>query len=418
MRRTLTLLGPDVLLHAMGGERPNNAVFVVECRGVLSADRVRRALDQLLPYAPYMSSRLERPLPWGRLRWRVVNGPPPLVQRRMGPRESIESLIDDVLNERVDPRRQASLRFLVVESHDGARSWLVLAWVHPLMDPRGAELLVAMLNAVDRGGEANAWAAKQMVEPPAEPHSPRSHGRLAERARAQIKAVGRYPVTSLGRSATGAGRLRHRRLVVPAVKRQLPLTLALVGHAVAELHRERGLQADQPFLVPISVDRRRKGEPGPVFGNYLSFHFARFTPAAAEDVAATASAIRRDMVEALRADLVEALWLGMSYSRYSPPCQLMRPFRGGGLASFNCADTGEIRPSLTTLLGAHVGGAYHAPCVQPQPGLGIFFSRFGETESIVAVSLDDVVTGAEIDRLLENVESRLAALRSSAIHEN
>lgn len=415
-RRSLTLLGPDVMLVAMGGGRPNNAVLVAECVGSLCADRIDRALDTLLAYAPYMSSRLERPFPWGRLRWTVVDGRPPVVRLRVGPAESIETVIEEVLNERIDPRREAPVRWLVIESHDGARSWLMLAWVHPLMDPRGAELLMAMLDAADRGGEANAWAMRQLVEPPADDHNHHARRRLARQALAQLKAIGREPPPALGRGVIGAGRLRHRRLVVPAVKRQLPSTLALVGRAVATLWRGRGLRSDQPFLVPISVDRRRKGEPGPVFGNFLSFHFARFTPAAAEDVAATAAAIRRDMADALRADQVEAVWAGMSIARYSPARQLLRPFRGEAPASFHCADTGESRPVLTTLFGTPVRSAYHVPGVQPRPGLGIFFSSFGETESIVAAWVDTVVTAAEIDRLLETIRSSVVATPMSAAH--
>ncbi len=65
--------------------------------------------------------------------------------------------------------------------------------------------------------------------------------------------------------------------------REITWRLAVVGKAMAELWRARGLP-DVPFLLPISVDLRPKGEPGPVFGNSLAFHFARFRPSDTTDV--------------------------------------------------------------------------------------------------------------------------------------
>jgi hypothetical protein len=115
------------------------------------------------------------------------------------------------------------------------------------------------------------------------------------------------------------------------------------------------------------------------------------------------------MAEAVRDDLVEALWAGMSVIRHYPPRHLLRPLGGREVASFHCADTGEVRPPLATLLGAPIGGAFHAPCVQPHPGLGVFFSRVGAHENIVAVWVEGAVTAAEVERLLDDVEREVAA---------
>jgi hypothetical protein len=76
--------------------------------------------------------------------------------------------------------------------------------------------------------------------------------------------------------------------------------LAQVGSAMAALWASRGLPLDEPFLVPISVDRRRKASPGRSFGNYLSFTFARFVPSGAaptrcgRDPSGLAEAVRTD----------------------------------------------------------------------------------------------------------------------------
>ena len=64
---------------------------------------------------------------------------------------------------------------------------------------------------------------------------------------------------------------------------------------------------------------------------------------------------------------------------------------------------------MPSLFGVAVRSAYHAPCVQPHPGLGLFFTRIGELESIVAVWVDGVVTSDEVERLLDDVERGIAA---------
>jgi hypothetical protein len=406
----MTLLGPDVLLVAMGGTRPNNAVLVLELGDGLDGARLERALDRLQPLAPFMTGRLERPFPWGRLRWRADDGTrAPVRRRRLAAGEAFEDAIDAVLNTAVDPRQAPPLCWHVLDRHDGASSWLALAWVHPLMDPRGAELLVAMLDAVDRGGDGAAWAAARPVVPPEDPRPLRERGALARTALGTLQALGRERVVSLAQHGAVAGRVRHRRRLVRSRPRQLPQTLAAVGRAIAAAAAARGLPTGAPFVVPISVDRRRKGEPGPVFGNFLSFHFARLRPEQLDDPAATVAALRRDMAEAVRTNFVEGLWAGMNIIRYYPPRHLLRPLGGREIASFHCADTGDVRPPLATLLGVPVRSAYHAPCVHPHPGLGLFFTRVGELESIVAVWVDGVLGADEIECLLDGVATSVDA---------
>jgi len=88
--------------------------------------------------------------------------------------------------------------------------------------------------------------------------------------------------------------------VASAPTREITWRLALVGKAMAGLWDRRGLPA-VPFLVPISVDLRPKGDAGPTFGNWLAFHFARFSPAETADVAGLARALRAQMADAVRA---------------------------------------------------------------------------------------------------------------------
>lgn len=412
-RRTFTLVGPDVVLLAQAGGRPNNALFVAECAGMLDIGLVRRACDELAALAPFIRARLGRPFPWGPLRWVSEHTPTvPVTHRRLA-RADVSAFLESELNATIDPWRGPPVRWSIVEDTDGPTTWLTLTWVHPLMDPRGAELLVAMLDAISRGAEGRQWADAQLIVPPRDERSLRQRLPLARRGVDRLRAVATPAPRSLGSEVQDPGRVRFRQRSFPTCgTRTLPVSLALAGAAVASLFRARGLPMTDGFLVPVSVDRRRKGEAGPLFGNYLSFHFARLPGADIADVAATARALRSEITDALRSDAIEGMWVGMGFGLYYPPAWMLRRFEGE-LASFHYADTGDVRPACETLFGAPVREAYHVPCVQPKPGLGIFFSRAAGRESIVVVWVDRVVAEPEVDALIADLATALQSVDSA-----
>jgi hypothetical protein len=406
-RRTFPLVGPDVLLIAYAGTRANNAIFVVECEGSLDAAQVEAQCRELAAIAPFTGARVERPFPWGRLRWVVGEPDVRVVSRCLEPGASIGRIAEDELNAAIDPWRGPALRWTIVNAADGRRSWLLLTWVHSLMDPRGAELLVTMLDAVARGGEERRWAAEQLIVPPLDRRPLRERLQIARRGFERLRLISERVPHSLGRHVSDPGRVRFRRHVVPAGSpRSFPITLGHVATAVAQLYRNRGI-AQGPFILPISVDRRRKGEPGPVFSNYLSFHFICLAPEHIGDVAATAAAVRREMAEALRADAIEGLWEGMELGCYYPIGWMLRSFEDD-IASFHCADLGEARPIGPTLMNAPVRGAYHVACVQPRPGLGIFFNRAAGYENIIVTWVERVIEEREIDAILGHLLAAFA----------
>ena len=79
----------------------------------------------------------------------------------------------------------------------------------------------------------------------------------------------------------------------------------MVGKAMRGLWAQRHVP-DVPFLLPVAVDLRPKGELGPTFGNVLAFHFARFKPSDAADVPRLAAMLRGQMADAMRTGQIEA----------------------------------------------------------------------------------------------------------------
>ncbi|HEY7140182.1 MAG TPA: hypothetical protein VIE44_08805 [Methylomirabilota bacterium] len=408
-------------MHARGGSSgpSNNALLVVECDGPIDPGRVRRALDRFLDVCPWPGARLRRPFPWGRLHWAA--GPrerltsPPVRHAVVATPEALRCALTAELNAPVDPARDAPLRVLLLAEPgpSPARGVLVLTWFHPLMDPRGGQSLLAHLCHLDSAGEF-PWSAGPPAFVPPEDHRPlRERGRIGRQSLAYMRTLAPIPPVSPApaRCREGAARFRHETFPDPPgdggrpASRGISWRLAVVGRAMAELWSRRGLP-DAPFLLPVAVDLRRKGEAGPTFGNLLAFHFARFRPSDTADVPALARILRHQMAEAVRDGQIDANAVGMEFLRYRRVSRMLRDLpwaRDGELFSFNCADVADFPSSLDRCFGRRVVNAYHVPAVPPRPGIGVFFNRCRGRNNLVVSWIEGVVCDAEVTDIVEAV---------------
>jgi hypothetical protein len=393
----------------------NNTALVIHCDGPLAPERIRRSVDRFLDVCPWPASRLRRPFPWGKLHWvagpRATLSPPPVRQGTAATQEHVQRLVEAELNSAIDPRREPPLRLLVIDTeHVGAA--LVLTWFHPLMDPRGGENLVAHLSDLDPEHGPPPWGEPAAPQAPsADSRSLQERGRIARRSLEYMRTLAPVPPVSPGRALASPGPVRFRQQSFvdrdPAAgvrgTREMPWRLALVGKAMAQLWRRRGLP-DVPFMVPISVDLRGKGEPGPTFGNMLAFHFARFSPAATADVPALARDLRRQMADAVREGHIEANAVAMEFLKYRPLSMMLRalPWHAGGEAfSFHFADLADFPPRLDRLFGRRVVNAYHVPAILPRPGIGVFFNRCAGRTNLVVSWVEGAVAEEETMRIVD-----------------
>jgi hypothetical protein len=397
--------------------RSNNTVMVVHCDGPLPADRIRRALDTFLDGCPWPASRLRRPFPWGKLHWaagpRAALVPPPVRHATAASAADVQRLVEREINTAIEPKRESPLRVVVVDgSANGgpAHGVLVVTWFHPLMDPRGGQNLLAELSAIDADGRhapGENGVASVVAARDARPF--RERGRIARASLAYMRTLAPVAPVSPGAGLRTPGPVRYRqqsfveRDAGARQTREISWRLAVVGRAMAELWRRRGLP-DVPFLLPISVDLRAKGEPGATFGNLLAFHFARFTSSQTDDVAALARALRRQMADAVREGQIDANAVAMEFLHYRPLRTMLRalPWTAGGeIFSFNCADLADFPPARC--FGRAVVNAYHVPAVLPRPGIGVFFNRCASRHNVVVSWVDGAVSEEDALRIVEMV---------------
>jgi hypothetical protein len=400
----------------------NNTTLVVHCDGPLDPARLRRMLERFLDFCPWPAARLRRPFPWGKLHWaagpRAALTPSPVHHRVASTHEDLRRLVEAELNAAIDPRRDPPVRFTVIDTGTDAataRGVLVTTWFHPLMDPRGGQNLLVHLAQLDAHNGQPPWRETPPTFVASAARRPlRERGRLARRSLEYMRTLAPVPPVSPGSQLASPGPVRFRRESFverdPAAgrgwaTREISWRLAVVGKAMAELWRRRGLP-EVPFLLPISVDLRPKGEPGPTFGNLLAFHFARFRPSETANVPALARALRHQMADAVRDGQIDANAVAMEFLQYRPLSTMLRalPWTSRGeIFSFNCADVTDFPSGLDRFLGRRVVNAYHVPCVLPRPGIGVFFNRCGGRNNVVVSWVEGAVTDDEAARIVDIV---------------
>lgn len=414
-----------------GDAASNNALLVVHCDGPLAPERVTRSLERFLDFCPWPAARLRRPFPWGKLHWaagpRTALAPPPVARRAVATPEAFHQAVDAELNTAIDPRREPPLRFLILDGASpdavGAPSVLIVTWFHPLMDPRGAQNLLRHLSYLDdHGGDAPWGAAVPAFAPTPDGRSLRERGRLARKSVEYMRSVSRMPPGPPRAWRTGPVRFRQESFVDrdPVVShdratREIWWRLAVVGKALREVWARRGLP-DVPVLLPIGVDLRPKGEPGPTFGNMLAFHFARFQLSETADPPRLASALRNQMAEAVRQGQIEANEVAMTFLQCRPLPMIRRAvpgISGGETFSFNCADVADFPAALARCFGRRVVNAYHVPAVPPRPGIGVFFNRCAGQNNLVVAWIAGRLSEDDVKRIVETVREEMAWLPTS-----
>jgi hypothetical protein len=408
------------------GPVSNNTSLIVHCDGPLDPERVRRAFDRFLDFCPWPAARLRRPFPWGQLHWAAGRRPslvaPPIRHRTLTSAAELHAELETGLNAAIDPRHDPPLRLSVFDytpESSRSESVVVVTWFHPLMDPRGGQNLLAHLGHLDQvdGGVPWQGSVPAFVAPP-DSRPLRERGRLGRKSQAYMRGLVATTPVSPGTSlaAPGAIRLRQQSFLdeePPAggerAAREMPRRLAVVAKAMGELWRRRDLP-DVPFLLPVSVDLRPKGDAGPTIGNVMAFHFARFTLAQTAEVDGLARALRQQMADAVRDGQIDANAVAMEFLKYRPLALMLHDLPGtaaGETFSFNCADLGDFPSVLEKVFGRRVVNAYHVPAVMPRPGVGVFFNRSAGRHNVVVSWIEGAVSDDEVTRIVEVVREEM-----------
>lgn len=303
----------------------------------------------------------------------------------------------------------------------GRGGTLLLRWVHPLLDARGAKIVLDFLNADDvtKFRETGPLIPQKLAE-----------WSLWQKIRLLIKAKRHNDRTnSLDSSLptckeNGAPQslgLRVRRYSPEDSARISRLALQYTGLAGKTLYTlgcfMRAMELAGPplakagYCIPYAFNLRRQNAPAPVFANHVGCLFAQATREQVRDRDALMGHLlgqyRQTVSEQLDLAYLPLMWLGqwLSPPRYAK--LLRKQHSGGELSSCWFSDIGEVRFSDRGFLGAPVSAMYHLTWMTLPPGLALLAGQMNGQMTLSYNYLHPAIEEAWLDRVIEWMDAEL-----------
>lgn len=364
-----------------GGGVGNGSQMLFELEGDVDVDALRARLDLLLEACPILGMGLAR-FPW---RWRTVAGWS--IPLEVEDAASAEALYDRWFSTPFAPLTEPSLR-VVVGRGEGV-SWLLVRWLHPLMDAPGGDRFLQLLDGAD------PTKYRLHDQPPSLVKRARG-GSIPGLILAVHNFILRYLLLALvpARQARPQGGVMrvHWRTFDPeetaavearAAEAAGPLQANhfFLGAAFVAARRVLGLKPGGALLIPCPINLRPAAWRGPVFVNYFTPVLVRL-PSSALGTLRTATAAVRDRFRlALRRREEAASFWMMGLSKWIP-----HPLYGLLMQGPTVGDPATLYYSKftlacgrdQTLLGRPLLRFVASSHVLGRPGAAVVFARCGD----------------------------------------
>lgn len=407
------VLDQEIRLAGMPG---GFAGFALALAAEPDLDRLQQRLDLLTQRFPQASAQIERL--GKRYAW-TPTGQPLLLQRhscRVGEDAEAETqrLVLEILN-RPDAK-PLNLHWIA----GGSGGTLLLHWNHPLLDARGAKIVLDFLNS-DR--------PESFKDSPSPITLKLAQFRMWQWLRLFFK-VKRHnhdvlSIDSCLPTQADAGqqslRLKVRRFSedetrqIAALARQhtglAGKTLYYLGCFMRAMEQVGPPAAKAGYCIPYAFNLRRQNAPTPVFGNHVGCLFARATREQAQDRKGLFEhllAQHRDVVrEELDVGYLPFMWLGqwLSPARYAK--FLRKQYSGGELSSLWFSDIGELSWGKQGFLGVPVTAMTHLCWMTLPPGLALLVGQLDGRLAMSYSYLHPAVDEAWLDLVIARMDAEL-----------
>jgi hypothetical protein len=398
----------DRLMWQTSGKR-NVCTLVVTLAERLTLADLQQHLGQRPAYQWLCRLRLREGLPFSLARW-VYDAKAELPTISEHHLADSSNLPDGLLAVALDINRQSPFQMALLQCPDTG-SMLVFTWHHVLMDAHGGELFIRYLG-MPPALKPPSWLA------PEEPKLPlKIRGKIASDMKQFLYDTSCLPLLSLYKKNLGKPQPRYRVLsltpqetqAVNGQAKQLDagflasaFYLAATAYAVAQIQKQRGLPAGD-VLAPVPLDRRKRGAPGAILGNQVSFLFYRLPNAILDDVPAMTAELIVQMKALMRSESPQHYTIMMDFLRRLPGFlyrRLLKAPTQGLMSSFFYSDTGDSLQDFTGLFGQTVNRAVHYPPNLYPPGMTFIFSRCLGALQITLAYMQTDLTEPEAEQLL------------------
>lgn len=393
--------------------------FVLELDGAPALDELQNRLDLLAERFPVATARHEpRGKRWG---W-IPTGRALRLDRRPSPpgvdsRAWAQEQALAILHQPAPLAETLPLSFHWL-GH-AACGALLVRWLHPLLDARGAGLLLDFIASPDpaRFQESPSLVLQKLAEWSL--WKKLRYGYKAQRHNTRANALDSSLPTG-AEDGPQTLRLLLRRYSPEQTARIAQLAQQHTGLAGRSLYTlgcfMRALEQTGPpvpkagYCIPYAFNLRRKNAPTPVFGNHVSCLFAQATREQVRDrdglMAHLLAQYRQTVQEELDFAYLPLMWLGqwLNPDRYAT---LLRKQRSGGeLSSCWFSDIGEVRLPHG-LLGAAVTGMFHLSWVTLPPGLALLSGQINGQLTLSCNYLHPAVDSVWLEAVMDRMDAEL-----------
>lgn len=425
----MTLNGADYFLFQLDrlmwklGKQRNICTFAVTLQERISAEELKKRLTANLSYQWICRLRLQKSWPFTLLKW-VHKSAIVLAEIQQYQLEDAGTLPEHVFNMPFDVLKDPAFRVTLLQVAGGAGSIIIFTWHHALMDARGGETFIRHLGGLNDLRQENLLSTEQDSLLPL-----RDQANIALQMKEFLCEISKLPIFSLAKTSKLASPLRYRVLAYSTQQHEMikaraneqgagflvsAFYLAATACAIASVQQQKGMQGEKDMLIPIPLDRRKRGVDGPVMGNQVTFLFYRIPYAVLDNVKNCMMELIEQMKLLMRSENPKHFLVMMTFLRRVPGwlylMQLTSPTKGQ-MASFYYSDTGDSLDVFDTLFGSAVTNVIHYPPNMYPPGLTFVFSRYQGVLQITFAYRESVINAAEVEVLIQQMNSGLLGER-------
>lgn len=403
-----------IMLRSSGNN--NVCTLVVTLQERLELNDLEHCLSNKPVYQWLRRLRLKKGLPFSLHKWIVVPGVevPEIKQYQL---EKNQGVPENLLATAIDPNNQAPFKIELLQRSKSA-SILIFTWHHALMDAHGGESLTYYLGS-EKTHIQPQWLQQQQIDLPL-----RERAQIAQDMKNYLHEVSKLPLLSLYKKQSTKPTLRYQLLSFTEAESQLisqrarqygagislsNFYLAATACAVAKIHQQRA-PLDGDILVPVPLDRRRRGSDDPIIGNQVSFLFYRIPKQILSNLESCTTELIEQMKKLMRDNNPEHGLVMMDFMRRNPGLIYRLMLKGptaGLMASFFYSDTGESLQKYDNVFGCPVESAVHYPPTMYPPGMTFVFSRFRGCLQLNFGYMEQVISNEEVEQLFIQLRSFL-----------
>jgi len=343
--------------------------------------------------------------------------------------KTLHILKRDLINQPMNVNKGELVRFdLIYKAND--RMEVMMTWSHMLMDAHGAESFLSMIGGhlmKDTGLVPNHQIlsgsyTRRFFDPP----SSRPNWQDAKKSFNRIDEIALRPPVSLYTKFKQKvqPRLDYQILSFDGNETKQIFDLAekncgflnesayFISSVMGEFHNmccAKGLSSPS-YVVPLSVDLRKKGNRAPVFSNQVATLLYSFHPDSLHHSEAIIESFKKQTQQAFRDKLIFANLCALEFSRFLPSwlyAAKVRQALKGEIASLVIANTGKSLSQLSTFMNTPVDFQHHVPTIVIPPGIGIVFYTFASKLYVTFAFLEGMISTAEASHFLQKIRSHL-----------